>query len=387
MYEPLRAAIASVETVLVDFEPQQVSGSDAVTLVDMFAKLERLAVAGRTLAGRRVEETKAWHGVGFRRMSDWMAARAGTTLGSAIATLDTGRRLEDLPATREAFVSGELSAQQAQHVTAAAAADPVAEQTMLQAAQVESVNSLRLQSQQVIAAASSDMDEDERRHRSRYFRVWPQDGMIRFEGATTVDDGAKLMATVAARTDTLVQAARAAGSRERREAFAADALTSLVDETMPGPKAVVNVLVDYEAIQRGRLRNGDRCAIPGIGPVSLAATKRLAEEGVIKLILTDQADVRGVVSLGRTVTAKQQAALEARDPVCVVPGCNETKNLENHHYTEPYVTSRRTRLKDLCRVCHWHHLIITYRGWRIIGRPGDWEFIAPDRECIPLPNG
>jgi hypothetical protein len=376
MYDVLEQAAAVVERFVSTLEPKQIGGDDAVSLVQIFARLERVASAGRTVAGRRVEETRAWYGRGHRNAAQWMAEQAQSTLASAIAIMDTGRRLDSLPVTREAFVSGDLSMQQAQHITEAAATDPAAEESLLDAARKESVGSLREQCQQVIAAASADLDEDQRRHRSRSLRLWPKDGMIHMEGQFTTDAGAKLMAVVQARSQEFLSQARAAGSRERREAYAADALTSLVEGAVPGPKAVVNVLVDYEAIQRGRLEKGDRCAIPGIGPVSLQATKRLAEEGLIHLIVTEGADVRDVISLGRTVTAKQRAALEARDPTCVVPGCDETENLEIHH-TEPFVESKKTCLKDLCRVCHFHHLLITHRGWRIVGYPGDWEWLPP----------
>lgn len=130
---------------------------------------------------------------------------------------------------------------------------------------------------------------------------------------------------------------------------------------------------------RGSLNKGERCAIPGVGPISLASTTRLAEEGIIKLILTDGPDVRDVISRGRTLTPRQEAALAVRDPVCVIPGCNVAQNLENHHWDEPFCKTGRTRLCEVCRVCHWHHLLITHCGWRVIGGPGKWQWIPPAR--------
>ncbi|MGH2726957.1 MAG: hypothetical protein ACRDKS_08260 [Actinomycetota bacterium] len=49
--EKLRSAIASVREFVDGFESAAVEAEDAVSLVESFAELERLATAGRTLAG------------------------------------------------------------------------------------------------------------------------------------------------------------------------------------------------------------------------------------------------------------------------------------------------------------------------------------------------
>jgi hypothetical protein len=233
MYESLSSAVEAIEGIVATFEPTVLSGRDAVRLVDLFAKLERVAAAGRTLAGRRVEQTRAWYGSGYANPSKWMAARAQTSLGAAIATLETGRYLEALPATRDAFASGALSAQQAQHISAAAAVNPAAESSLLDAARKDTVGALRQECDQVIAAASNDIDEDERLYRGRYLRMRPRGGMIELDARLTMDAGAKLMATLGARAQELLSQARARGSRERREAYAADALVGLVTRRCP----------------------------------------------------------------------------------------------------------------------------------------------------------
>jgi hypothetical protein len=357
-----------------------------VELVELFAELERLAVAGRTIAGRRVVQTKAWSGGAYPTPARWMAARAQTSLGAAISTLETGRRLERLPTTRDAFTSGSLSAEQARDITAAASADPAAEASLLDAAAKDTADSLRRQCQEVIAAASTDADEDQRRHRSRYARMRPVDGMIHLDARLTVDAGAKLMAVVNARAQDLAAAASGIGVRERREAYAADALVSLADESMPGTKAVVNVLVDYNALKRGGLVRGETCAIPGVGPISIPAVKRLVQQSVIKAIITDDEDVRAVANLGRTLPANLRGPLEARDPVCVVPGCSEAEDLEIHFFADPLARQGRTRLGDLCRVCWGHALLIKQRGWRVAGGPGEWRWLPPEHSGLPPPK-
>ncbi|MGH2726996.1 MAG: hypothetical protein ACRDKS_08465, partial [Actinomycetota bacterium] len=127
----LGAALEAVRHVIDSFEATQLTGEEAAGLVDSFAELERLANAGRTLAGRRAEQAGIWEKMGYRTPAQWMAVRAQSTLGAAIATLETGRRLEELPATREALRLGTLSAQQAQEIASAAAMDPASESALL----------------------------------------------------------------------------------------------------------------------------------------------------------------------------------------------------------------------------------------------------------------
>jgi hypothetical protein len=67
----------------------------------------------------------------------------------------------------------------------------------------------------------------------------------------TADAGHRLMSTVDARSREFQEQARRAGSKERAEAHAADALVSLADTTTPGPRAVVHVHVDADAWERG----------------------------------------------------------------------------------------------------------------------------------------
>jgi Domain of unknown function (DUF222) len=89
--------------------------------------MERLAGAGRALAGRRVEDSNHWRRQGYRNAAQWMAAKAGTTIGGAVGTLETARRLQERPNTDEAFRAGRISRTQAKAITAAASTHPQVE--------------------------------------------------------------------------------------------------------------------------------------------------------------------------------------------------------------------------------------------------------------------
>jgi hypothetical protein len=379
MFPELDEAVATVRRCVGSLDVDPMTPDGASRLVGIFAELERLAIAGRTFAGRRVERSRVWQEEGFGSPARWMAAKAQTSIAEAISTIETGRRIEELPATREALLAGALSHVQAAEITAAASADPAAERSLLDAAKHDSVARLRDRCRQVVAAASRDADADERIHRSRYFRSWSDaDGAFRMDARLTPDAGARLAAVIQARARRLRDAAKKGGSVERAEAYDADALASLADGDPQHPRAVVHVHVDRAAWNRGRVERGESCAIPGFGPISVAAARRLARDGIVKAVLTEDAEVRAVASFGRTITAKLRTALEARDTTCVVPGCDVSEGLEIDHVL-PLAEGGPTSIENLARLCRWHHSLKTHRGWRLAGQPGDWRWFRQKR--------
>ncbi|MGH9036678.1 MAG: DUF222 domain-containing protein, partial [Acidimicrobiia bacterium] len=94
---------------LAELRPECLGGADAGRLVDLLARAESMCAAGKALVARRVEETNAWRREGFKSAAHWVAAHTGESVGQAVNTLETARRLEDLPATTEAFRAGTLS--------------------------------------------------------------------------------------------------------------------------------------------------------------------------------------------------------------------------------------------------------------------------------------
>ena len=383
MLDHLNQLAASLRDDLASMDADALDPRDAAEMVETFGEIERLANAGRTIAGRAIEKSRLWWQQGYRTPAQWMASRAQTTVGAAVVTLETGRRLDDLPATREAFKAGTLSSFQAAEISRAAAEDPDAELSLLDVARTQTVAALRERCREVIAASTKDEDADERIHRSRYVRHWlDADGAFRLDARLTADAGARLAARIDARSLALRDACRRAGSKERREAYAADALVELAGRAASGTRAVVHVHVDEAAWHRGQVMNGETCGIAGVGPVSVAAARRLAADGIVKTLVTGGADVRAVAHLGRTIPARIRTALEARDQTCVVPDCDEREGLEIDHIM-PMAEAGPTKLDNLARLCQWHHSLKTHRGWRLAGGPGRWEWFKPKRALGP----
>jgi hypothetical protein len=145
---------------------------------------------------------------------------------------------------------------------------------------------------------------------------------------------------------------------------------------------MVHVWVDYEALMRGCTMAGERCEIPGLGPIPVTLARRMADDCILKVVATKGVQVTAVAHGGRTIPAHLRTALECRDPKCIVPHCEMRRGLEIDH-RDPWAATRDTRLENLARLCRWHHYQKSHLGYRYRGGPGTWEWIPPDEPVDP----
>jgi 5-methylcytosine-specific restriction endonuclease McrA len=88
-------------------------------------------------------------------------------------------------------------------------------------------------------------------------------------------------------------------------------------------------------------------------------------------------DITSVSRPTRTIPAKLRRALEARYPTCGVTSCANDRGLEIDHVI-PVEEGGPTSLDNTWRLCRHHHMLKTYGGWRVVGRSGQWNLVAPD---------
>ena len=386
-FEVPRKAVSTVAAYLAALEPERITTAQATELFGLFAELTRLGSAGQVLLTPRVAESDTWKNEGHRSAASWVAKATGTGLGDAIATVETAERLRSLPRTTEALRTGMLSAPQVREIAAAAAGRPSAELQLLEAATTCTLKGLKDQCRQVRAITGSAEAENARHEavrRSRFFRHWSDpDGAFRGEFKITPDAGARLLSSLDVRANELFDRARKSDDRESPAAYAADALVDLVTRsagdatTKPTGSTVVHVRVDASALRRGHVEDGEVCEIPGVGPVPLSTARSLMSEAFIKLFVTDGVDVLSVSHAGRAVPARVRSAIEERDPTCVVPGCDVAMGLEIDHWQVDFGDDGPTELANLARLCHFHHSMKTYRGFKLAGGPGKWEWHPP----------
>jgi hypothetical protein len=74
---------APAATVVDALEPDAISLRDAVPMWDALDAAQRKISAAKTLLARRVDESGAWQRAGHRTAAEFMAARSGSSIGSA----------------------------------------------------------------------------------------------------------------------------------------------------------------------------------------------------------------------------------------------------------------------------------------------------------------
>jgi hypothetical protein len=267
---------------------------------------------------------------------------------------------------------------QAREIVSVAGDRPEMESELVAAAGSETVSALQERCR-AVRAVGSGVEIYERVRRNRYLRHWSDDeGALRLEARLCADQGARVLAALAVAERRILAEARRAGRREPYQAYAADALVALA-EGGGNAKAVpvVQVRVDHAALVRGHVADGEVCEIPGVGPIPVATARALAEDCILKVLVTKGLDVVAVAHGGRTIPAHVRSALEIRDPKCVIPGCDVRERLEIDHVV-PFAKGGPTTLENLARICHRHHALKTHLGWVLGGRPGAWTWDPPD---------
>lgn len=384
---------ADLRVLVSALEPASLSGEQATDLVDRFATIERLAVAGKAVAAARAAEAEAWRAAGDRSAADWLAKRTASTVGDARSVLDTGARLGDAPQTDAAFRAGELSLKQAEAIIGAVHADPSAESALLAKAKHESLQKLRDETARVRAAAEPDpAARHERIRRGRFWRRWTDPEGARC-GAYRLTPEAAAIIEAAAQPfiDAAFDAARHDGRREPAEAYAADGLVAMAQSTLasddddhgrcddpnsgdgddggpdtPRPprggrgrrrlrnRRELIGLVDLRALRRGAVEPGETCEIAGVGPVPVSAARDVFGDALLRIVVRDGVDIRTVVHTGRTANAVQETAVLVRDDGrCIRPRCDLPISEIDH--LEGFALTRTTTLDDLGGLCDHDH--------------------------------
>jgi hypothetical protein len=379
---PLGELLPLVRSVVGSVDVDDLEVPVAARVVEECAEAERLFAALRVVVAATLEGKALWRREGFRSLAAWMASKTGGPVGPAIKTLEMAALLGDLPVLAEAFRGGLLSEAQTREIADVASEVPEAEEQLVEAAGKLTLRGLREECQRVEAAAIVDEDDRHRRvHRKRCTRAWVRKGVGRFSATMTPDELARFLAGLDSRCDEICEDAVRGGWFESREAHRVDALIDLArpDSAAPaGPDSTLHVVVDYDALVRGHTVAGERCEIPGVGPVPVSVARQLSEDAILKVLVTKGVDVVAVAHAGYTIPAHLRSALELRDPKCIVPRCDVRRGLQIDH-RNTFNRTRVTKLDDLARLCRWHHHQKTFLGYTYRGGPGTWEWIPPER--------
>src|SRR5438552_7702712 len=272
---------AALREIVAGLEPETLAADAAAGLAARSATIEKLGAAGKALAARRVADSNLWRGAGERSAAHWLARRAGSSVGAAMATLETAARLPELPAVDRAVRAGELSAVQANEIASAAGADEGAGAELVAVARSDGFTGLRDRCRRVRAAAAPDeMARHRAIHASRSLRHWSDpDGAGRLEGRFTPEVLAELLVALEPFEAEAFRVARDEGRREGFDAYRVDALLAFARAGRDGtgrssaPRNTVPVVIDHAALLRGNAEPGERCEVAGGGPVPVRVVR------------------------------------------------------------------------------------------------------------------
>jgi hypothetical protein len=407
----VRAAGQVVKRFVSGFEAGRYSGDDSVTLLTVFTDLERTALAGKTLAAARVAQSNVHTRAGHRSPAEFIAATTGDPVVESKDMVKLGEALSGQPALDQALRDGRLSRTRAKRASAAARINPHREDDLVRWAETDSDAGFSEHIGRTMAEGRSK--EDAARHRRRLHEnrscreFVDDDGAFSLRATLTPEAGAELQAALDAQADRHFDRARAEGRFENPAAYRADALVALVTgrgilgpkgkrpgdpktDTTPeppgrprDPRATVNVVVDLETLRQGNVQPGERCEIPGVGPVSVEYVRGLLGDCLFKMFVTSATDIHAVWSSGRHMRRDVRAGLILRDPRCVVPGCDTRLGLECDHWVTDFAEGGLTALDNLARICKRHHRQRTHEGYELRRGPEGWEWIPPAVPKVP----
>jgi hypothetical protein len=413
----LFAHLDAIDSFFDAYEPDRYSAEDGAKMLGRLTRHERRVVAVKTLTAARVARGNLHVRTGHRTPAEFLAAQTGDSVGDARGLIRLGENLADQPELEESFRKGRLARRRAALVSEAARINPGQEGELVKSAESDSDATVMERCLRAKAAGRSREDAERHRralHDNRTARTWTDaDGALRLEARFAPEVGAELKAALEAQAERQFQRARKEGRFEASDAYRADALLALVtgkglvvperkgrrrsatpdhavltepaEPTEPtgDPNATVSVVVDLEALRRGKVEEGGRCEIPGVGSVSVEHAHRLLGEALVELVIAHGVDVTTVYSAGRHIPRRVRSALLLRDPRCVVPGCDTRLGLENDHWVTDFAKGGLTSLDNLARVCRRHHRQRTHQGFELLRGPEGWEWIAPETPVVP----
>ena len=417
--------LAAVEAVAEQWcstvDPSLLTGADAARGVEQLAVVIRRYQAVQLLMARRADACNAY-AARAHSGADWLATLNGSSKAEAGRALDTAKRMEGCPATLAAFAAGEISTDEADAVSGAAAADPQCEQRLLDGAKARhDLRETRAAADKARRAARSAEDEQARQarlHQTRSLRISEgPDGHVEIRGRFTPSAYAGAKPIIDAHMKLRVEQARRDGTRDGWDAYRADAFLAAIATGATGSSdagAVVDgaaatdpdppegrlfapgheiaeadgldpkinwnlvILVDGIALKRGYAAPGETCEIPGIGPIPVAWIDALLPRVHAEMLIHDSTDIRAYATDTRHRTRPVELAVRVRDRTCTVPRCHHDIS-ELDHITDFHLT-RDTSVTNLHGMCSSDHDDKTHRHATFRRDGTNWSWWPPNAD-------
>jgi len=364
-----------VEKTAAEFDPALLSPLTATRAIEEWAAIEKIACAQKLRAAERAEDV----GIDAEGV---VADASGVPANAARRQTKAARKTKGK--TRKKFEKGKLSPTQANAIADAAAANPDAEDSLLELAERASTQELLDECERIKREATDDASLAARQREARFLRTWKNSlgmtcGAFAFEPLL----GAKFVAEVEARAQRLFrEQSRNGGTADTLEHRMADALTGMLRDLggpNRGPRTVVRLIATKDAVERGYLLPGEKCETAQGDHIPMSAVDEALRDK--DTLVQEVVDVSKIITYKKYIPKRMRDALEAMGVRCVVPGCNRTKHLQIDHTVE-----RRdggpTTLANLGFLCPYHHRLKSARLYDLWHDEDGWHW-EPRRARAP----
>jgi hypothetical protein len=124
-----------------------------------------------------------------------------------------------------------------------------------------------------------------------------------------------------------------------------------------------HIVIDHAALVRGNALPGERCEIPGVGPVNVAWVRDLLGEAFVTAIVKKARDITTVAHFGRHIPAHLRTAMIVGGRECDTEGCHSRGCLEIDHERDFALggPAAWSNLHWNCSICHDRKT----RGWKL----------------------
>ncbi len=317
--------------------------------------------AHRAAAIAEAERTHAAEAEGFRSITEWLAALTGEPASTCRSQVAVAEALQVMPATREAFGAGELSASRVKALAQVQALAPeqfaqdeaslVAEVAAVPSQQVPQVLNAWTRTTDLQAAQTAA----ERLHQMRALHLskhWS--GLLHLSGDLDPESGLVVLQAIGS----LADPANLDANDPRTPAQArADALVEIFRRYLDGNPGKGSSRPHLQiTIPWATLQTGTGLVDTEVGPISAKDIRRLACDATVSHIVLDQDGMPLAAGPARrSIPPALRRALELRDKGCAWPGCDAPVRWCEAHHIVPWAEGGKTELANLRLLCRNHH--------------------------------
>jgi len=305
---------------------------------------------------------------GYGSTTAWLIAGSGDPPGVCRSRVRTARHLRHMPATRSAFLAGEVGEPRVRLLVEARATNPELferdEGMLITQAQTLDARSFprAIAYWRRLADHDGHLADADRAFQRRHLHAsvtW--NGIVRIDGNLDPESGATVITALRSFTD---PARFDAGDHRTPAQRRADALVEIcrrhLDQadrpTIGGERPHLTVTVDLESLEG---RAGHTCEVDPTGVITPEAARRLVCDARVSRIITQGgSQPLDIGRATRTVPPPLRRALNTRDGRCSQSGCDIPPEWCDAHHIRHWADGGPTSLDNLRLLCRRHHRAI-----------------------------